>query len=120
MLLLRVRMRVVMAMMVSALLLCLLRSHAHLFLGLSLDVFNEFRDSHAILLSVDSKLALHCLDLLGSWSLSRLGHGNLTRPRLRATLRWWGRHFELSVDKRSKERREKIILKQASRKKKGR
>jgi hypothetical protein len=87
----RVSVRVVM-IMTTALLLCLLRSHAHLFLGLSLDVFNKLRDSHAVLLGVDGKLTLHCLDLLGCWSLSGLRHGNLAGPRLRARLRRGSRH----------------------------
>jgi hypothetical protein len=84
--------------MIATLLLCLLRSHAHLFLGLSLNVFNKFRNSHAVLLGVDSKLALHCLNLLGRWSLSGLRHGDLTRPRLRARLRGRSRHDKCSIN----------------------
>jgi hypothetical protein len=85
----------------AALLLCLFSAHAHLLLRLSLDVLDKFGDSHAVLFSVDSKLALHCLDLLWRWSLSRLRHGDLTRPRLRAGLRRWSRHVEKSMFKKS-------------------
>ena len=55
---------VVVVVVVIMTLLLLLCAHSHLLLRLSLDVLDKFRDSHAVLLSIDGELALHCLNLL--------------------------------------------------------